>query len=205
VPPALAVGDRGRRQRPPAITLPQQHDEVGFDAGLLAARDLVQADLHGLLVERRFVAYSPAKVDGLKARVVRLAQLAQPWEDIALQCVALGFQILKSRADKDSECACRGRHRTITKDFTPGRLGLRPAARRNNFIVLRNRTECPEGLRKYWMEHADKSSSYLYDKIEEDVEFRGIWADKCGFGFELSSVVPNIPKNQVFVTTEKVA
>ena len=44
------------------------------------------------------------------------------------------------------------------------------------------------------MGHADESMSDLYDKIKEDVEFRSKWAEKCGFGFELSSVVPNVPK-----------
>jgi hypothetical protein len=38
-------------------------------------------------------------------------------------------------------------------------------------------------------EHGD-----LYDKNKEDVEFRKEWAEKCGFGFELSSVVQNISK-----------
>jgi hypothetical protein len=36
--------------------------------------------------------------------------------------------------------------------------------------------------------------SDLYNKIKEDVEFRKEWAEKCGFGFELPSVVPNVPK-----------
>jgi hypothetical protein len=45
------------------------------------------------------------------------------------------------------------------------------------------------------MGHADESMSDLYDKIKENVEFRRKWAEKCGFGFELSSVVPNVPKN----------
>jgi hypothetical protein len=44
------------------------------------------------------------------------------------------------------------------------------------------------------MGHADESMGDLYDKIKEDVEFRKEWAEKCGFGFELSSVVPNVPK-----------
>jgi len=44
------------------------------------------------------------------------------------------------------------------------------------------------------MGHADESMSDLYDKIKEDVEFRRILAEKCRFGFELSSVVPNVPK-----------
>ena len=44
------------------------------------------------------------------------------------------------------------------------------------------------------MGHADESMGDLYDKIKEDVEFRKEWAEKCGFGFKLPSVVPNVPK-----------
>jgi hypothetical protein len=36
---------------------------------------------------------------------------------------------------------------------------------------LRNHTECPKGLYKYWMGHAGESMSDLYDKIKEDVSF----------------------------------
>jgi len=37
--------------------------------------------------------------------------------------------------------------------------------------------------------------SDLYDKIKEDMAFRRKWAaERCGFGFELPSVVPNVPK-----------
>jgi hypothetical protein len=68
------------------------------------------------------------------------------------------------------------------------------AFRRFRNTHLRNRTGCPEGLQKFWMGHADESMGDLYDKIKEDVEFRKEWAEKCGFGFELSSVVPNVPK-----------
>ena len=59
---------------------------------------------------------------------------------------------------------------------------------------MRNYTECPEGLYKYWMGHAGKDMSDLYDKIKEDVAFRRKWAERCGFGFEFPSVVPNVPK-----------
>lgn len=59
---------------------------------------------------------------------------------------------------------------------------------------LKNKTACPEGLRNYWMGHAGNSMDDLYDKIKEDVEFRREWAEKSGFGFELPSVVPNVPK-----------
>lgn len=34
----------------------------------------------------------------------------------------------------------------------------------------------------------------LYDKIREDVPFRKMWAEKSGLGFELPSVVPNVPR-----------
>jgi len=38
--------------------------------------------------------------------------------------------------------------------------------------------------------------SALYDKIKEDNPFRLKWAGKCGIGFELPSVVPNVPKTE---------
>ena len=58
-------------------------------------------------------------------------------------------------------------------------------------------------MQKFWMGHADETMGDLYDKIKEDVEFRKLWAEKCGFGFELPSVVPNVPKNDVILPTEK--
>lgn len=70
------------------------------------------------------------------------------------------------------------------------------AFRRFRNTYLRNHTDCPEGLRKFWMGHASESMSDLYDKIKEDLKFRKEWAEKCGFGFELASVVPNVPKNE---------
>jgi len=59
------------------------------------------------------------------------------------------------------------------------------AFRRFRNTYLRNYTDCPEGLDKYWMGHAGKKMSDLYDKIKEDVAFRRKWAERCGFGFEL--------------------
>jgi hypothetical protein len=44
------------------------------------------------------------------------------------------------------------------------------------------------------MGHAGESMSDLYDKIKDDVPFRKKWAEQCGFGFELPSVVPNVLK-----------
>jgi integrase len=68
------------------------------------------------------------------------------------------------------------------------------AFRRFRNTYLRNCTECPEGLYKYWMGHAGRDMSDLYDKVKDDVGFRREWAERCGFGFELPSVVPNVPK-----------
>jgi integrase len=68
------------------------------------------------------------------------------------------------------------------------------AFRRFRNTFLRNYTECPEGLYKYWLGHAGKDMSDLYDKIKEDIQFRKKWAEQCGFGFELASVVPSVPK-----------
>ncbi|MGB6473959.1 MAG: hypothetical protein WBF04_07735 [Candidatus Sulfotelmatobacter sp.] len=62
--------------------------------------------------------------------------------------------------------------------------------------ALRNKTDCPEGLYKYCMGHAGKDMSDLYDKIKEDLAFRRKWAEQCGFGCELPSVVPNVPKKE---------
>jgi integrase len=68
------------------------------------------------------------------------------------------------------------------------------AFRRFRNTYLKNYTDCPKGLYDYWMGHAGKDMSDLYDKIKEDVAFRKMWAEKSGFGFELPSVVPNVPK-----------
>jgi integrase len=68
------------------------------------------------------------------------------------------------------------------------------AFRRFRNTYLRNRTLCPEGLRNFWLGHAGEDMGDLYDKIKEDFPFRKEWADKAGFGFELPSVVPNVPR-----------
>jgi hypothetical protein len=54
----------------------------------------------------------------------------------------------------------------------------------------------PESLYKYWMAYADKSISDLHDKIKEDDAFRLEEAERCGIGFELPSVVPNVQKTK---------
>jgi integrase len=68
------------------------------------------------------------------------------------------------------------------------------AFRRFRNTFLRNRTGCPKGLRKFWLGHAAADMSDLYDKIKEDLPYRKEWAGKAGFGFELPSVVPTVPR-----------
>jgi integrase len=70
------------------------------------------------------------------------------------------------------------------------------AFRRFRNTYLKNYTECPKGLYDYWLGHAGKDMADLYDKIKEDVPFRKMWAEKSGVGFDLPSVVPNVPRKQ---------
>ena len=66
--------------------------------------------------------------------------------------------------------------------------------RRFRNTYLRNHTDCPEGLIKYWMGHAPEDMSDRYDKIKEDVAFRRKVAERIGIGFELPpSIAPIAP------------
>jgi hypothetical protein len=82
---------------------------------------------------------------------------------------------------------------SITGTYKAGNHAFRRF--RNTF--LRNHTGCPKGLRKFWLGHAGEDMSELYDKIKEDLPFRKEWAGKAGFGFELPSVVPTVPRIEV--------
>jgi hypothetical protein len=68
------------------------------------------------------------------------------------------------------------------------------AFRRFRNTYLRNYTSCPNGLRKFWLGWSDKDMSDHYDKIREDTAFRREVAERVGIGFELPSIVPNVPK-----------
>jgi len=70
------------------------------------------------------------------------------------------------------------------------------AFRRFRNTYLRNNTECPEGLLKFWMGHAGQTMTDRYDKIKDDVAFRRKWAERCGFGFTLPPVVPSVPRSE---------
>jgi hypothetical protein len=81
--------------------------------------------------------------------------------------------------------------------------GLRRVLRTDIEGIVKHRLRHPTGfglgggepgLQKFWIGYADESMGDLYDKMNEDVEFRTEWAGRCGFGFKLPSVVPNVPK-----------
>jgi hypothetical protein len=44
-----------------------------------------------------------------------------------------------------------------------------------------------------------------YDKIKQDVRFRKEVAERCGFGFELPLIVPNVPNGAAEVEVESAA
>jgi hypothetical protein len=51
-----------------------------------------------------------------------------------------------------------------------------------------------KGLRDFWLGHTGNSMDDLYDKVKCNVEFRKKKAEEYGIGFNLASVVPNVPK-----------
>jgi integrase len=69
------------------------------------------------------------------------------------------------------------------------------AFRRFRLTYLRNYTNCPQGLIDFWLGHAADDISDLYDKIKDDLAFRRAKAEEVGIGFEISPIVPNVPKS----------
>jgi len=102
-----------------------------------------------------------------------------------------GMRALLKRRTGSSSIACRILIGLLVI-FSLTRLGLAQVDRTalNGTVT----DSAGQGLRNYWMGHAGNSMDDLYDKIKEDVAFRTEVAEQCGFGFELPSVVPNVPK-----------
>jgi integrase len=58
--------------------------------------------------------------------------------------------------------------------------------RRFRNTYLRNETECPTGLLKYWLGHsASRDMSDRYDMVRDDADFRRTQAKALGVGFKL--------------------
>jgi hypothetical protein len=47
------------------------------------------------------------------------------------------------------------------------------------------KSECPEPLKHFWSGHAARHVSERYVKLDQDRDFRLMWAEKIGLGFEL--------------------
>jgi len=55
--------------------------------------------------------------------------------------------------------------------------------------------QAPEPLIKAWLGHSAKSSvNDLYDRSQADTKYRKQVAEQVGIGFEIPSIVPNVPK-----------
>ncbi|HEY0812175.1 MAG TPA: hypothetical protein VGE11_02760 [Pseudonocardia sp.] len=108
----FVMGDR-RGQRKPTTALPQQRQEVQLRRLISTSPHLGQADRHGLLVQRRLIADTPAKIDGLERRPTRRAIRRQRREDTLLQNPALSGHIREGRTHKDTEQPGEARHHNL--------------------------------------------------------------------------------------------
>jgi integrase len=70
------------------------------------------------------------------------------------------------------------------------------AFRRYRTTYLLNETSCPPGLSSYWMGHRPNTMTEFYNMIKENDPLRREKAEECGFGFDLRSNVPVVPKTQ---------
>jgi integrase len=57
--------------------------------------------------------------------------------------------------------------------------------RRYRNTHLNKCADLPDRLHKFWMGHSARTMSDLYDKTTEDRQFRAMWAQRCGMGFQL--------------------
>jgi integrase len=63
---------------------------------------------------------------------------------------------------------------------------------RNTYL---RKSNCPDGLLKFWMGHAGRSMSDTYDRVQEDLKFRREMSLFMGVGFDLPNVLsPKVPK-----------
>lgn len=47
------------------------------------------------------------------------------------------------------------------------------------------KSDCPDALKHFWSGHAPKHISERYVKLGQDRDFRLMWAERIGLGFEL--------------------
>jgi integrase len=114
------------------------------------------------------------------------------------------FQSRRGKPLSQSNILRRSLH-TILANLKQPKCGAH-AFRRFRNTYLRNRTNTPPGLRKFWMgwggdpadqaaDSGKKDMSDLYDKVRDELKFRKEIAEKAGLGFELPSKVVSIGPN----------
>ncbi len=91
------------RDRLPAVSVTEEHDKVGPGREPLAAGDLGEADIHGLLLPLGFFIHPPAQIHRLERRASRLAIFLQVREDLLLKNPPLRPHVGEGRADKNPE------------------------------------------------------------------------------------------------------
>lgn len=70
------------------------------------------------------------------------------------------------------------------------------ANKRGGFNIFRrfrlthlDKSDCPDALKHFWAGHAHKDISERYVKLAQDRDFRLMWAEKIGLGFQLPGSV----------------
>ena len=117
----------------------------------------------------------------------RLVDLCSPLaemlrEYVGVRCSGLlfrsstGAQLLQSNALSDSL------HRIL--DYLAHDRGGFNIFRRFRLTHL-EKTGCPEALKHFWSGHAPRHVSERYVKLVQDRDFRLMWSDRVGLGFEL--------------------
>jgi len=139
--------------------------------------------------------YSP-KTEAGKREVDLHSSLAELlWEHLGKRKSGFVFRTAAGSAFGRSNILRRSLHPILVGMGRP-KCGFH-AFRRFRNTYLRNKTECPDGLRQFWMGHAGNSMDDLYDKIREDVQFRQQMAERAGLGYKLPEfVVPVVPRIQ---------
>jgi len=88
------------RQRPPAVALAQQCDEVGRLGCAAAAIDLAQTNSNRMLIFGGFLTYAPTQIHRLERGIMGVTELLQAGKHSLAQRIALSLQVTERGADE---------------------------------------------------------------------------------------------------------
>jgi len=95
----------------------------------------------------------------------------------------------------------------ILKELGADKAGFHAFRRFRATWLRKNRT--PEDLTRFWLGHANRTTTDEYAKLSEDVEFRREMAERIGLGFELTQreepIVRSVRRKEAEAVTEKQA